>query len=157
MRYYPIAIILKNKKAVVVGGGAVAERKILSLADAGADITVVSPEITGRLTRLVKDGRIRWLKHFVKQSDLSNADIIIAASSDASVNKRVSSWAKKIKTAANVVDNSALSDFISPAVFKKQKAIIAVYTDGREPELSRDLKNFLKEHWDEFISYRNRS
>jgi len=56
----------------------------------------------------------------------------------------------------NVVDRARLSDFISPALLYMPKAIVAIYTEGKDPVLSRDLKNFLKERWDEFLSYRDR-
>jgi len=156
VNYYPIAVRLKNKKAVVVGGGNIGERKVLSLLEAGADVRVVSPTITALLKALVKKKKIEWLKNTVRLSDLDAADIIIAATSDCGVNKKISAWSRKSGKLLNVVDNKALSGFISPAVIKKQKVIIAVYTDGREPELSRDLKDFIKEHWDDFLSYRNR-
>lgn len=155
--FYPISVRLKNKRAIIIGGGPVAQRKVISLMDAGARITVVSPQVTERIALLAKKDRIKWFKHLVRQNDLRGADIVIAATSDIGINKKVSVWARKTGALVNVVDNSKLSDFISPAVLKKQKAIIAVYTDGREPELSRDLKDFLKEHWDEFLSYRDRS
>lgn len=157
MKYYPIAVSLKNKIAAVVGGGVVAERKVLSLLEAGARVRVISPALTGRLTGLAKENKIRWIRNKVSPGDLKKADIIIAATSDRGVNKKVSALSRKSDKLVNVVDDKELSDFISPAILKKKKAIIAVYTDGKEPELSRDLKNFLKERWDEFISYRNRS
>jgi precorrin-2 dehydrogenase/sirohydrochlorin ferrochelatase len=157
MKYYPIAVRLKNKKAVVVGGGNVAERKVLSLLAAGASVIVISPLLSEQLVGLAKKKKIQWVKNIVQPGDLETADIVIAATSNRGVNKKVSEWSRKSGKLINVVDDKVLSDFISPAILKKEKAIIAVYTDGKEPELSRDLKNFLKEHWDEFISYRDRS
>jgi len=154
LKYYPIAVRLKNKRVVIVGGGAVAERKALNLAGSGADVAVVSPEITGKISALVRTGKIRWIKRAVNRADLSGTDIVIAATSDRRINKDVSDWAGKAGALVNVVDNSALSGFISPAVLKKGKAIVAVYTDGKEPELSRDLKDFLKERWDDFLLFR---
>lgn len=154
--YYPIAVRLKNKKAVVIGGGNVAERKVLSLLETGARVEVISPALTARLTVLAKKKKILWLKKPVKSGDIEAADIVIAATSDHGVNQKVSIWSRKSGKLVNVVDDKKLSDFISPAVLKKEKAIITIYTDGKEPELSRDLKNFLKEHWDEFLSFRNR-
>lgn len=157
MKYYPIAVKLKDKKVVVVGGGSVAERKVLGLLGAGARVKVISPEMTGRLKLLAKKKKISWIKNTVKPGDLCYADIVIAATSDRGVNKKVSAWSHRSGKLVNVVDDKALSDFISPAIFKEQKAIVAVYTDGREPKLSRDLKDFIKEHWDEFLSFRDRS
>ena len=156
MDYYPIAVKLKKKRAVVVGGGNVAERKVLSLLAAGGRVKVVSPELSTRLAALLRDKKISWVRNVFRPGDIDRADIIIAATSSRSVNKKVSARARKSGKLINVVDDKLLSDFISPAVIKKGRAIVAVYTDGREPELSRDLKNFIKEHWGDFLSYRNR-
>lgn len=157
MKYHPIAVQIEDAPVLVVGGGKVAERKAMALVDAGARIRIVSPDITAKLKTLVDKGRVSWRKRYVRKEDLDNAKLVVAATSDKRVNKDVSRWAKKTGTWANVVDDAALSNFISPAIVRKNIALIAVYTDGRDPVLSRDLKNFLKERWDEFISYRNRS
>jgi siroheme synthase-like protein len=105
---------------------------------------------------LAKKTKLKWLKRKVTKNDISKARIVIAATNDALVNKNVSLWSKQQGILVNIVDNPALSTFISPAVFKNNKAIIAVNSNGRDPEFSRDLKNFLKEQWDEFLSYRRR-
>jgi siroheme synthase-like protein len=154
--YYPIAVRLKNKKAVVVGGGIIAQRKVLGLLEAGARITVVSPALTPRLKALAKKKKIAWVEDTISRGDIGSADIIIAATSDRKTNKKVSVWSRKAGVLINVVDDKTLSDFISPAITKIGGAIIAVYTDGKAPGLSRDLKNFIKEHRDDFISFRNR-
>ncbi len=156
LQYYPIAVRLKDKNALVVGGGVVAERKVGLLSGTGVRIRVVSPKATKRLRQLAKSGRIRWIPRNVKRPDMKNVHIIIAATNDSHINKMVNSWAKSCRALVNVVDNKKLSDFISPAVFKSGEAIAAVYTDGRDPALSRDMKNFLKENWNEFLAYRNR-
>lgn len=156
MIYYPIAIDINGKSALVIGGGKVAQRKAGSLLKAGAKVIIISPKATTALTRLSKSAKLKWLKRRVSKSDIAKAGIVIAATNDILVNKNVSLWSKKQKKLVNVVDNPGLSTFISPAVFKKGKAIIAVNSNARDPEFSRDLKNFLKEHWDEFLSYRRR-
>jgi precorrin-2 dehydrogenase/sirohydrochlorin ferrochelatase len=153
--YHPIAIRLNDKLVVIIGGGHVAERKALSLLMAGSRILVVSPVITTKLKSLVKKGKIEWRKGFAKKQDLEGASLVVAATSDKRANENISRWAHQQKIWVNVVDKPILSDFISPAVLRDQNAIIAVYTNGRDPVLSRDLKNFVKEHWDEFLSYRD--
>ncbi len=154
--YYPLAVNLKNKLVVIVGGGEVAERKIRKLLEAKAQIKVVSPDITPSLKRLVSKNKITWVSRVVRRSDLHSAVLVIAATFNAVVNKSVSKWAHSQGIWVNVVDNPGLSDFISPALFRKGKAVISVYTDGQDPVLSRDLKNFLKEKWNDFLSYRRR-
>lgn len=154
--YYPIALKLKGKTALVVGGGEVAERKVKTLLRFGARVRVVSPDLTPVLRRLFKFRRVTWLNRVVRSLDVDGADIIIAATSDTTVNKKISRWARRRGILVNVVDRVKLSSFISPAILPASKAVVAVYTHGRDPGLSRDLKNFLKEHWDVFLSYRNR-
>ncbi|MCK9554348.1 bifunctional precorrin-2 dehydrogenase/sirohydrochlorin ferrochelatase [bacterium] len=154
--YYPIAIKLKDRTAIVVGGGKVAERKVQTLLEFGACVRVISPELTARLQKLSRFRRITWTRRVVRSSDIKGADIVIAATSDVTVNKNVSRLAKRAGIQVNVVDNPALCSFISPAVFHASDAVVAVYTHGRDPVLSRDIKNFLKEQWDVFLSYRDR-
>jgi precorrin-2 dehydrogenase/sirohydrochlorin ferrochelatase len=154
--YYPIAIALKDRRAIVVGGGQVAERKVKTLLEARARVLVISPALTAELQKLFRSRRIKWVRRTVRSSDIKGADIIIAATSDVTVNSNVSRLAKRALIQVNVVDNPRLSSFISPAVFRAGGAVVAVHTHGRDPVLSRDLKNFLKEHWDVFLSYRNR-
>jgi len=156
LKYYPIALKLKNRTALVIGGGKVAERKIKTLLQFGARVRVVSPDLTAELRKLVKFRRIAWLESVVRVSDLKGADLIIAATSDVVVNKKISAWAKRRRILVNVVDGPGLSSFISPAILRIPRAIVAVYTHGLDPVLSRDLKNFLKENWDVFLSYRDR-
>lgn len=154
--YYPVAINLKSKQAVVIGGGSVAERKALGLLKAGAVVRLVSPTATRKLQRLAKAKRLIWYRGKAQKRHISKAQIIIAATDDPVLNKNISQWASKGNILVNVVDRPASSNFISLAVFRKSKAIVAVYTDGKNPVLSRDLKNFLKENWNVFLSYRNR-
>lgn len=156
MKYYPVALKVKGVYALVVGGGEVAERKAVGLLKAGAKVTVISPKVTIALERLAKRAKLTWLKRKVNQNDITKARIVIAATNDTLINKSVSSWSKKQNILVNIVDNPSLSTFISPAVFKSKQAIIAVNSNGRDPEFSRDLKNFIKEQWDEFLSYRRR-
>lgn len=155
-KYYPVALGIKKCLGIVVGGGRVAQRKALDLLRAGVKVKIISPTLTIHLKRLAKTGRIKWVSRPVRREDLAGAGIIIAATDQGGINNKVSLWAKRESRLVNVVDNSALSNFISPAVFRKAMVIVAVYTDGRDPVLSRDLKNFLKGHWNEFLSYRRR-
>jgi siroheme synthase-like protein len=156
MDYLPIAIRLKNRKAIVVGGGIVAERKIETLLLSGVDLTVISPSLTAKLVKAFKLSRFRWLKRKIQQADVAGVDMVVAATNDKSVNENVSEWAGHSKILVNVVDKPKISDFISPALLEKEEALVAVYTDGKNPVLSRDLKNYLGEKWDDFLLYRDR-
>ncbi len=154
--YYPLALNLKDRLVVVIGGGRVAEAKIKKLLLTQAKIKVVSPVVTPGLKRLVSKRKITRVSRLARSADLRSASLVIAATSSPSVNESVSKWGRKLGVWVNVVDEPALCDFISPAVFRAAKAVVAVHTNGRDPVLSRDLKNFLKENWSVFLSHRNR-
>jgi len=156
MKYLPIALKLQDKRVVVVGAGRVAERKITTLLDAGADVYVLSPRATHKIRRLAKKGDLRWFRRAIVRSDVRGAVLIVSATNNTLINRYVGQWGREFGIPVNVVDNSSISDFISPALLRLEKALIAVYTDGKNPVLSRDLKNYLKENWDDFISYRDR-
>jgi siroheme synthase-like protein len=156
MNYFPIAVKLKNRLTIVIGAGAVAQRKIEKLIEAGALVKVIAPSATRKIEKLAKEGVVKWIKRNVETSDIRCATLVIAATNDSKVNRRVSQWARKLRIPVNVVDKPALSNFISPALLRRKQALVAVYTDGKDPVLSRDLKNYLKENWNDFVSYRNK-
>ncbi len=156
MKYFPIALNLDKKNVLVVGAGEVAWRKIKKLLHTQAKIKVVSPYANRGVKDLSEKGLISWEKDTLEYRHLKEADLIIASTNDREVNRCLSGWAKEEKILINVVDNSNLSDFISPAILFPEEGIIAVYTDGKDPALSRDLKSYLKENWDDFLSYRSR-
>jgi precorrin-2 dehydrogenase/sirohydrochlorin ferrochelatase len=156
LKYYPIYFSIKNKSALVVGAGTVAQRKIKQLLTCGAKVKIVSPSITPGLKKLHLRHKIKWVKRKAQSHDLKGVSLAIVATNDTFANKTVSKWAKKQNIPVNVVDNAKLSDFISPAFFNKGKAVVTVSTNAKDPALSRDLKNFLKEHWDDFLSYRHK-
>jgi len=156
-KYYPIALELSKKLALVIGGGRVAERKVRALLTTGCRTRLISPTATPALKQMAKQGNIKWICRRARLRDLTGARIVIAATNDRSANEKMSSWARQLRIWINVVDKKDLSDFISPAVFHARSGTVTVYTDGKDPAFSRDLKNFLKEHWDDFLSYRNRS
>ncbi|MBP7088131.1 MAG: bifunctional precorrin-2 dehydrogenase/sirohydrochlorin ferrochelatase [Candidatus Omnitrophica bacterium] len=156
MDYFPVAIRLRNKKVIVVGGGKVAHRKVATLLDSKALIQIVTPKLSAELKNLADKGIISWVKKSVEEKDIKGATLIISATDRKKINSKASRWAKKRGIPINVVDNSYLSDFISPALVKKDKALVAVYSDGRDPVLSRDLKNYLNERWNDFLLFRDK-
>jgi len=154
--YYPFAISLKRKIILIVGGGKMAERKVKAFYKTGALIKVISPKVTDSLKRLADKKKIEWVRRPIRENDIKNAHIVIAATNNTKVNEMVSKLARQRNILINAVDKPRISDFISPAVLRIGSCIIAVYTDGKNPILSRDLKNFLEDRQNEFLSYRNR-
>lgn len=137
MSYYPVYLNLKDRKCLVIGGGKVAERKIRQLLKVGATVTVISPSITTGLKRLFSTGRIQYQNRSFRKGDTRGAFLVIAATSDEDVNRRVSSESTGL---VNAVDMPEYCSFIMPSVIRKGALTIAISTSGTSPALARTLR-----------------
>jgi precorrin-2 dehydrogenase/sirohydrochlorin ferrochelatase len=141
VNYYPAFLNLHGKKVVVVGGGNVAERKILSLLKAGAAVTVVSPAITARLCKEKTKKNIEHIARCYRKGDLRGSFLVIAATDNPSVNTQI---AKDAPSLVNVVDVPKECSFIAPSVIKRGPLTIAVSTGGISPAFSRTMRQELE-------------
>ncbi len=110
--FYPVYLNLKGKRAVVIGGGEVAERKVESLLETGALISVVSPEVTPRLSALADEKRVELHKRAYRRGDCSGAALVLSATDDADVSTAVWNEARTVGTLVNTADQPSLCDFI---------------------------------------------
>lgn len=149
MRYYPICLEIKGKVCIVVGGGEVAERKVLSLLNAGAEVKVVSPVVTERLQKISAEGGLLWIKRIYEEGDLEGAFLAYAASDNEDVNRRISDEAAKGRVLLNVVDQPEICDFIVPSVVERGLLTIAVSTGGASPAFARRMRLELEEMYGE--------
>lgn len=141
MRYYPIFLNIQGKRAVIVGGGRVAERKTLALLKAGASVTVVSPDITKPLQRLKRKGLITHIKREYRKRDIKDAFIVIAATSSTETNLKVNTDARNL---VNVVDTPSLCNFIVPSIVKCGHLTIAISTEGHSPAVAKAIRKELE-------------
>ncbi|MGE5299502.1 MAG: bifunctional precorrin-2 dehydrogenase/sirohydrochlorin ferrochelatase, partial [Acidobacteriota bacterium] len=144
MNYYPAFLNLKSRKAVVVGGGKVAERKVSALLKAGADVTVISPSIAPGLQKELSRKRIIHLSRTYRRGDLRGALLVIAATDSPETNRRVS---KDAPALVNVVDVPAECNFIAPSVVRRGPLLLAVSTSGTSPALARTLREELEKSY----------
>lgn len=140
-KYYPAFINLSGKQCIVVGGGKVAERKVLSLLNSGAVVKVISPAITEMLRRQKERGRIKHIRRNYKSGDLKDAFLVIAATSDERINRKISEEAPCL---VNVVDRPEMANFIVPAVVSRGPMTIAVSTSGASPAMAREIRKELE-------------
>ncbi|ADD01679.1 siroheme synthase [Thermoanaerobacter italicus Ab9] len=144
MAYYPIMLNIKNKKCLVVGGGKVALRKILSLVEGEALVTVISSSFDEGIIELAAKGKVELIKREYQQGDVRGFFVVIAVTNDEKVNKLVASDGEKYNVLVNVVDDKDLSSFIVPAIVKRGDLIISISTSGKSPLLSRMIKEKLE-------------
>jgi uroporphyrin-III C-methyltransferase/precorrin-2 dehydrogenase/sirohydrochlorin ferrochelatase len=138
--FYPVFLNLHGRRAVVIGGGAVAEQKVLGLLSAGAHVTVVSPETTPRLAELAARGGIDLRRRPYRTGDLAGAWLAIAGTDDRAANARVWAEAEREGVLLNAVDDLDHCSFIAPAIHREGDITVAVSTAGKSPALAARLR-----------------
>ncbi len=136
MKYLPVLMDIKDKDCLVVGGGAVALRKIRLLLRAGAEVRVVAKQVGAAVAKLAAARRIELSRRGFRAADLKGAVLAVAATNDLTVNKAVSVAARRQRVLLNAVDEPELCDFIVPAVVESGSLLIAVSTSGAGPGLA---------------------
>ncbi len=144
MKFYPAFLNLRDRPCLILGGGSVAERKALSLLEAGADITVISPTLTSKLQSLSTSGKIVHLNKCFDEQDLSGQFLVIAATNSPEVNSRAAQVCKARQILVNVVVPPEESTFIVPSVVERGALLIAVSTSGSSPTLSKKIRKELE-------------
>jgi len=140
MEFYPAFIRLAGRRAVVVGGGAVAERKALTLLEAGADVAVVSPGLTPGLGKLAEAGRIAHVRRDYRAGDLKDAAVAVAATDDPETNLEAAREAGTLGILFNCASPPGAGNFIVPSSIERGGLTVAISTGGTCPALSKKLR-----------------
>lgn len=144
MNLYPVFLNLTKKNCLIIGGGIVAERKVLDLLEAQANITVISPEVTSILETKSRDCEIKLLRRRYIPGDLSGFHLIIAATNDRAVNEEIFTEANKNQQWLNSVDDPPSCNFYVPARVRRGFIQIAISTSGKIPMLARELRKYIE-------------
>lgn len=145
--YYPINLNLENKKCVIVGGGAVAQRKVKSLLKCKAKVTVIGPSLTNQLAILKKKKKIIHINKKYNPSYLKGAFLAIGATDSRVVDISLNKLSQKNNLLLNIVDSPIYGNFIVPAVIKRGPLTISVSTSGVSPALAKKIRIDLEKHF----------
>lgn len=143
MGYLSLNLQVQEKLIVIVGGGAVARRKIETILPAGARLTVVSPSLSPELHRLADSGAISHLRREYQTGDLQGAFMVIAATDNRDVNREVAAEADSLGILAEISDAPREGSVTSPAVLRRGDFAIAVSTNNKAPALAARVKEEL--------------
>ncbi|WP_341963493.1 siroheme synthase CysG [Pseudomonas sp. RC10] len=146
MEFLPLFHNLRGARVLVVGGGEIALRKSRLLADAGAVLRVVAPEIGTELRELIDSSGGEQILRGYDEADVNGCVLIIAATDDEPLNAQVSADARQRGVPVNVVDAPALCSVIFPAIVDRSPLVIAVSSGGDAPVLARLIRAKL-ESW----------
>ncbi len=144
MPYFPIFFDIAGRRCVVIGGGEIAARKIAQLLEAGAAVTIVSPELTDELSALRDANRIAHLARRWRRGDLHGFALAFAATGNREVNREIAAEAHAEGVLLNVADEPALCDFVAPAVVRRGDLQIAVSTSGASPAMAARIRRELE-------------
>ena len=144
MSFYPVFVELEGKRVVVVGGGAVAFRKVTALLECGAVIHLAGRVLTSELQELVENKEIHFLGNEFEDEFLNGAFMVIAATDDKDLNHHVSTCAREKGVLVNAVDQPPDCDFIVPSIIRRGDLLIAISTSGKSPAMARKIRKSLE-------------
>lgn len=131
-RYFPLFIDSLDRTAVVIGGGNIAERRVMTLAEFGFAITIVSEDLTETLARLVEGGAAKWIARRYEDRDLDDAWLVLACTNHREVNRRIGEYRRERNALVNVCDARNESTFWFPAVALSDELTVGLVGRGTD-------------------------
>ncbi len=142
---YPVNLLVTGRRCVVVGAGRIAARKIESLLEAGADVTVVAPDVGETVRAWAAEGRIRLVERPFTEADVDDAWLVITATDDPEVNRAVFVAGEARRIFVNSADDPANCSFTLMSVVRRGDIVVAIGTNGRSPALATFLKDHVRD------------
>lgn len=153
VKILPVDLLLEGRKVLVVGGGAIAARKIEHLLEAGARVTVVSRELCPDVALWKSKGRLIQCAREFKAADVAGASVVFAATNQERVNRQVLAACRQRRVLCCAVDqNWAAGGFLTPATLRHPAVTLTLSTGGQSCRRARMLKDYLSRHLDLVLS-----
>ncbi len=144
MDYFPVFLDIKNKPCLVVGAGSIAARKVELLLKAGAAVKVIAIEIGSSVRSLAAEFNFAYEQREFLDTDIEGMSLVISATDNSSLNRKVSEIAQAQQIPVNVVDNTDLCSFITPSMIDRSPVQIAISTGGSSPVIARHIRTKLE-------------
>ncbi len=141
---FPIALKLAGRRCVVVGGGAVALRRVEALLEAEGSVAVVAPQVDPQVQQLADQGRIALDQRAYVPGDLTGALLVIAATDRSDVNAAVAADARSAGVLCCDSDQPDRGDFVVPAAVRRGDLLLTATTGGSSPALSARIRKELE-------------
>ncbi len=155
MKYYPVNLDIRNRKCLVVGGGTVGTRKVMTLLNCGAKVTVVSSDVAEKLQEFSDGDVIKLEKRPFQISDLDQMFLVIGATDNPELNRQIHVEAERLGMLCNIADRPEDCNFILPAIVNRDDLIIAISTSGKSPafakKIRKDLEKVFGSEYAEFL------
>ena len=140
MDYFPAFLDLKNRRCLIVGGGPIALRKARLLTAAGARLKAVAPRFSGEFLRFAEQHAVTLTWREFHDPDVTGNWLVVSATGQADVERRVSAAAESAGVFCNGVDSIADCSFITPAIVDRGAIVVAISSGGAAPVLARKIR-----------------
>ena len=144
MDYLPLQIDLRGEDCLVVGGGALALRKIELLLKAGAAVSVVARACCDGVRGLAQSGSVQLTERGYRSTDSDGRRLVVAATDDAAINAQIYADGQARAIWVNTVDAPELCSAIFPAIVDRGSVQVSVSTGGRSPTLARIVRGWIE-------------
>lgn len=129
-RLFPMFVDISGWKILIAGGGRIAARRVRTLLEFGADITVVAPELTPELERMKIAGDIHCEERIYQSCDLSEKQMVLAATDDHRLNEAIVWECRERKIPVNICSDQSLCDFQFPSVVIREELTVGINAAG---------------------------
>ena len=141
MKRFPLFVNLDKLPVLVVGGGEIAERKINLIIKANAKVEVLARKFSPNVENLINKNKLKKIKSNLDISTLdSNYSLIIAATDNKQINKKLFNFANKNNILINVVDQPDLCTCTFGSIVERGDLVVAISTGGNAPVFARNLR-----------------
>jgi uroporphyrin-III C-methyltransferase/precorrin-2 dehydrogenase/sirohydrochlorin ferrochelatase len=142
---YPLFLNVRGRRVVVVGAGAVAERKVNELLAAGAAVDVVAKDASEAIEALARRGEVSLARRPFDPGDLDGTWLVVAATGDEAVQRAVFAAAEARRVFVVAVDDPANGSAHTPAIVVREPYVVAISSAGETPALTRLLREILEQ------------
>ena len=143
--YFPLFVDLSEKKVYVIGAGTIAKRRIRSLMDFTDHLTVVAPEVNPELNTLEQEGRIAILRKKFELKDIEDADLVIAATNDHTLNNDIYKYCIEANILVNVCNDKEKCDFYFPGLAMTDQVVVGVTANGTNHKMAKKVVEKIRE------------
>lgn len=138
--FFPLFVDLSDKEILVVGAGKIASRRIHTLCGFSRRITVIAPEISPEILSMEDDSRLRILRRRFEMGDLDGKDMVLAATDDVSLNRKIGLRCRELGILVNVSSDQSMCDFQFPSIVQDGDVVIGLNASGKAHHLVRETR-----------------
>lgn len=150
-KFFPMFLDISQKRILVVGGGAIATRRIKTLISFANKITVVAPNISKEIQILKQQGLLNIREREFLKTDLKDADIVLATTNNLDLNEEIGINCLSNRIPVSVASHKELCSFYFPGIIEKDEVVIGITSSGKEHKKVKDIRETIEQNLNQWI------